>query len=82
MMMVAARGKKNGAVSDPLHDLKSQNPPVKPERPFQVCDLQMDMADPHRRVSRVGRKRMIQFFRKSQHASRGTGNESLGFDPG
>jgi hypothetical protein len=45
VVVVAAGGNECGPFSIPLRDLKAQDTAVKTEGPFDICDLQVDMAN-------------------------------------
>ena len=45
MMIAAGRNERRGR-AHPLHDLKAEHAAVKPERAFEIGDLEMDMPDP------------------------------------
>ena len=48
-MMIAA-GRYEGGARPACGERKTQHPAVEIERPLQIGDFQMDMADPHPRV--------------------------------
>ena len=47
MMMVVSRCDEYGAIAITLGDMESQDITVKSKRPFQIGDLEMNMADSH-----------------------------------
>ena len=55
VMMVSTRRKKHRAISVPLRHLKTKHTGVEPERPFKVCNFQMNMSNAHLWVSAIGR---------------------------
>ena len=52
LMMVSAGGKERRLLSKTLRDLEAEHFPIKPERPLQISDLQMNMADADIRMHR------------------------------
>lgn len=55
VMVVPSRRDERGLCAVPLGQLEAKDAAVEPQRPLQVGDLQMDVADLHLRVDRGGR---------------------------
>ncbi|MMZ70190.1 hypothetical protein D1872_331790 [compost metagenome] len=53
--MIAASRHERGLCPVPLRQLETKDSAIKPQRPFQVGDLQMDVTDADLGINRAGR---------------------------
>jgi len=69
-MVIVACGDERGAVAVALFQLEAEHATIEAERPLDVGDLEMDMADPDARVDRLADRILARIDRTHLFADR------------
>jgi hypothetical protein len=72
MVMIAARGNERGLLAVALGQFETEHPAIKAKRPFEIGDLQVDMADANSGIEAHGSQPTSGYRRNPERSASNT----------